>query len=428
MKHIVTEVELENGARGLLIHIPGASVMSYEISFRAGEFLVDENKWEAPHLMEHILLGANEQYPRTRDFQSEFEKNGAYSNASTGTYDITYEAECADFEWDRILQLLLLSISKPLFLADEFLAEFGNVTEELTSRSNNHFRHLCLALRNQYGFKVKTDQERLELMYNVTVNDIVQHYKNTHTTSNLRFVFAGKLTAVRKKKIEKLMSTIALPEGDGRKVIPPEIPKRLNRPLYIVNDTIDNLYFYLDTFTKHALSDKHIDSLSLLNSMLTETYYSRILGAARERGLVYHLSSGVGNFSHAANWWFAAQILPQNISELYDIIVSEIQDVLAGNITSKEMRAAKQYALGKHQRSGQTVSGILSAYSNRYFFDEVIEDHYQVPRRIRAINRDLIVDAAQEMFADNVWGLGVLGVSSKQSLDALRKQLSVLWK
>ena len=96
--------------------------------------------------MEHVLLGANELIPKARDFQAEFEKNGAYSNASTGVYDITYEAECADFEWERILELMLVAITKPLFLRDEFKAEYGNVKDELTARSNNHFRTLSLTV------------------------------------------------------------------------------------------------------------------------------------------------------------------------------------------------------------------------------------------------------------------------------------------
>src|SRR5690348_926081 len=58
MKHTVSEITLKNGSKGLLIHIPDASVMSFELNFRAGEYLVDEKKWETPHLMEHILLGA----------------------------------------------------------------------------------------------------------------------------------------------------------------------------------------------------------------------------------------------------------------------------------------------------------------------------------------------------------------------------------
>ena len=47
--------------------------------------------------------------------------------------------------------LLQIAISKPLFLEEEFEAEFGNIKEELVGRSNNHFRHLSLALREAYG-------------------------------------------------------------------------------------------------------------------------------------------------------------------------------------------------------------------------------------------------------------------------------------
>ena len=146
--------------------------MTFELNFRAGEYLVDENKWEVPHLMEHVLLGANELIPKARDFQAALENTGAYSNATTGVYDITYEAECADFEWDRVLGLLLAAITKPLFLPDEFQAEFGNVAEEMAARSNNHFRRLSLEMREAFGLIAKTDGERLQLMQGVTVNDV----------------------------------------------------------------------------------------------------------------------------------------------------------------------------------------------------------------------------------------------------------------
>src|ERR1039457_403214 len=158
--------------------------MTCDLNFRAGEYLVKTDKWEVPHLMEHMLLGANELIPKARDFQAELEKNGAYSNATTGVYDISYEAECADFEWDRVLGLLLTAITRPLFLDAEFKAEFGNVQEEMTARSNTHFRRLSLEMREQLGLIAKTDTERLQLMGNVTLDDIRAHYQRTHSAAN----------------------------------------------------------------------------------------------------------------------------------------------------------------------------------------------------------------------------------------------------
>jgi predicted Zn-dependent peptidase len=427
MKHTVSEITLKNGSKGLLIHIPDASVMSFELNFRAGEYLVDEKKWEAPHLMEHILLGANEKYPKARLFQAEIEKNGAYSNASTGVYDITYEAECADFEWDRILDLLIVSITKPLFLQDEFEAEFGNVREELAARSNNHFRHLSLALRKEYGFMAKTDQERLKIMDAVTIDDVRAHYKRTHTSRNLRFIVAGNITPKRHEAIVEMMEGIGLPLGTSRLALPDERPKTQPKPLFIRNKSVKNVYFYVDTFMKRRMDEAEGDALGLVNTMLTETLYSKILGTARERGLVYGMSSGFGQTKLASNWWFGAQVSQKNAPALFEIMITELEKVFAGDIDAEDIDAAKAYSLGRFQRSAQTVSGTAAGYSSRYFFDEVIEDYYQVPKRIREITKTSIVDISRGLFLEDIRGMGVLSNCDRALVNELHSQLSGLW-
>ncbi len=428
MKHTVTEITVKNGAKGLLIHIPDAIVMSFEFNFRAGEYLVQEKKWETPHLMEHILLGANERFPKARLFQAEIEKNGAYSNASTGVYDITYEAECADFEWQRILDLLTVAIAKPLFLQDEYEAEFGNVREELAARSNNHFRHLTLALRKEYGFVSKTDQERLKLMDKVTLEDVRVHYKRTHTSRNLRFIIAGNITPGREEAIIGVLEQIGLPLGTGRLALPNERPKSQVKPLHIYNKTVKNIYFYVDSFMNRRMNELETDALGLVNTMLTETLYSKILGTARERGLVYGMSSGYGQTKQVSNWWFGAQVSQKNVHALFDIMVSELEKVFEGQVDTEDIEGAKAYSLGRFQRSAQTVGGVTSGYSGRYFFDGVVDDYYQVPRRIKAITKTSIVDISKALFTDNIWGVGMLGNCDKELVYDLHKRIVRLWE
>lgn len=428
MRHTVHEVSLANGSKGVFINIPDASVMSFEINFRAGEYLLDRYKAETPHIMEHLLLGANEMLPKSRDFQAEFEKNGAYCNASTGTYEITYEAECADFEWDRIADLLIVAISKPLFLEEEFVAETGNIREELVGRSNNHFRHLSLALREAYGLISLTDQERLDLMINVSLEDVWEHYKKTHTAGNMRFMIAGKLPAQRRKNLTESFNKMLMPKGQARFDIPIEVPVKLEEPLYINNETVKNLYFYIDTYILRQLDNQEMDALNLLNIIMTETLYSKILGTARERGLVYHMSSGYGQGRDSSNWWVAAQVSPKNALALFDIILSELQKVLKSKILDEDIKAAKQYALGRFQRSGQTVGGTLAGYSGRYFFDEVIDDYYKIPERIEAVTKASIIAITKELFSKDIWGTGGLGSSGEDFLLALQEKISPLWK
>lgn len=427
MKHTVTEVKLKNGAKGLVIHVPDALVMTYDINFRAGEYLVKPDKWEVPHLMEHVLLGANELIPKARDFHAELEKNGAYSNASTGVYDITYEAECAEFEWLRVLNLMVIAIARPLFLEDEFKAEFGNVQEEMAARSNNHFRRLSLEMRQAIGFIAKTDAERLKLMQNVTVDDVREHHKKTHLTSNMRFVIAGNFTPARTKALISCLESIELPKGEKRFPLPTERPKKLITPLYIKNDTVENLFFYIDTFRCSRLKDDEADALNLLNTYLTETLYSKILGTARERGLLYDMNSGLSQTKDASNWWFGAQVSEKNAKALADIFISELSKVCRADLKQDDIDATKQYALGRFQRSAQTVGGTANGYCSRYFFDGVIEDYYRIPARIKAVSKEEMVKVANMMFDEKVWILGVLGNCGKELVEDLYKQLSVLW-
>lgn len=428
MKHTVSEIILDNGSKGLLVHIPDASVMTFEINFRAGEYLLERKKWETAHLMEHILLGANELYPSARKFVAEMEKNGAYSNASTSVYDITYEAECADFEWDRILGLLVVAITKPLFLETEFKSEFGIVQEELTTRSNNHFRHLALALREKYGMYAMTDQERLQQMTHVTIDDVKNHYLNTHTTDNLRFVIAGNITTERRFNIEKIFSTIDLKTSSGRRALPTEEPKSLDQPLYLELPGVENLYFYIDTFARHWINNADVDALSIANIMLTETSHSRIYGTGREQGLLYHMNSFYTRWQNGTNWWFGAQILPQNSERLFDIITKEIHQLRNGRVSDQDIVAAKQHALGRFQRSAQTVAGTGNGYSIRYFYDDVIEDYYEIPRRIESVKKDRIVTVANSMFKDGVKGFGVLGTCGENFVQEAYKHVDGLWQ
>jgi predicted Zn-dependent peptidase len=284
-----------------------------------------------------------------------------------------------------------------------------------------------LALREQYGFMAKTDEERLVLMDNVTVSDVREHYERTHTTRNLRFIIAGNLTPKRHEAVELALTTITLPLGTTRIELPNERPKIQKGPVYIHDKSVKNLYFYIDSFMLRRLSEPETDALNLVNTMLTETLYSKILGTARERGLVYGMSSGYGQTKLSSNWWFGAQVSQRNARALFDIITDELNNVFRGEIAAEDIEAAKAYALGRFQRSAQTVSGVAGGYSSRYFFDEVIEDYYQVPRHIKATTKAQIVETSQALFADKIWGLGILSNCEESFADELHKQIGPLW-
>jgi predicted Zn-dependent peptidase len=411
LKHKVEHIKLDSGLEGLIIDTPKTGVVVAEVSFRAGEFMLPRDKWETAHLLEHVLLGANKSFPKARDFQAAIEQNGAYSNASTSVYDVTYEVECADFEWRRVLGLLFDAISTPLFLQDEFDTEKSNVREELISRSNNHFRHLNLGLRQAMGMRALTDPERIELLDGVKREDLVEHYKKTHTLPNARFIIAGNFKGHYDEPIALIHSKLKLSSKGTRIPMPTEEPKTPDDPLVARKPSVPNVYLYLDLYAKRVFSEKESHALNLLSTYLTETMYSRIFGTAREKGWVYGMGSGVSHLGSATGWWLGAQVSKTNSQPLLRLIRDECQRLADGVIDKNDFEGAKKHLLGKSMRSGQTSSGIVNSYG-KYYMDDQIEDLNRLPQKLESLKSEDCIKVFQELRNDNIWGLGVLGSTS----------------
>ena len=416
MKHTVTEVKLKNGARGLLIDVPGATVMSFQFQFRAGNrYVKNKEIYEAAHIMEHMAFGANGKFKSEHEYESEFTKNGAYHNAYTSDLSMVYVADCADFEWERIFDLQRVAICSPKFNEAELEAEKGNVRSELTGYLNNHNRVLWPKIQQLLGEDIYTFWQRIQTINTVTLADIKEHYKRTHTAENMRFVIAGKLNG-RKSEIIRQLEEWELDSGERFEVPKNELSS--GKPTIIRRKEASNLTFGLTLMLPREISDEEADAMDALDHILTGTMHSRIYGAARQKGLAYGVFSDTSAGFHDSSWDFGGQVNHDTAGKLFDIIVREIRSVLNGEITEKELEAAKSYALGRHQMGAQTVSQISNFYTNRYFADGIVKDYEKIPDAINATNRELMQATAQSFIAHGTWVLA--GVSSEDKEEIVK--------
>ncbi len=426
MNHTVEEVRLKNGAKGLLINVPGATVMSMQFHFRAGNrYTKAKDIEQVAHIMEHMAFGANARYKSEHEFESEFTKNGAYRNAYTSDLSMVYEADCADFEWDRIMDLQKLAICQPRFNDVELQAERGNVRSELTNYLNDHHRLLWPRVQQLLGEDVLTYRQSLLTIGNVTLADVREHHRRTHTTRNMRFVVAGKLRG-RKAEIKRLIEDFQLPEGE-RFIVPRDELTSAN-PSVIRRKDATNLTFNWSMALPRELSDEELDAMHYLNHILTGTMYSRIFGAARQKGLAYNVSAHVGAGYYDSSWDIIGQVNHETASELFDIITREIRCVLDGKINQGEIEAAKSFALGRYQMGAQTVSQISSFYTGRYFADDFIKNYGSVPDMIKNVSLDRMIDTAREFIDANTWVLAAVSSGERQELVELNDKIATLFE
>ncbi|MDO4979173.1 MAG: pitrilysin family protein [Candidatus Saccharibacteria bacterium] len=423
MKHSVEKVKLKNGAEGLLIDVPNASVMSFKVHFRGGmRYAKSPNLFEIAHVVEHLSFGANSKFRDEQAYEAEFTKNGAYHNAWTSDYSVCYEAECADFEWDRIMQLKQVAITSPKFNDEELASEKRTVKSELTGYMNDYARLLWPRLQKEIGEDVPNLRERIATLQNIEVKDIREHYRHTHTTKNMRFIVTGQVHK-RKREIIDMLESWELKEGSRF-----EIPKdelHSSAPALIRRKDASNLTFGFSFITPRRLSQQEAQTFGALNHILTGTMSSRIFGQARKKGLVYGMGSSVNTSAHYSSWDFDGEVNEDSAEDLFALIAKELKDVLNGNVRDKDLESAKSYALGRYQMGAQTVADISNFYAENYFSADEVDDYDIYPELISKITKEDMIKLAHEFLGSDIHALVAVGSCDKSLVNTIAESLSL---
>lgn len=435
MEHKVEEVKLKCGAKGLLIDVPGAPVFCMELWFRAGNSTVkDYQKYEAAHIMEHMALGANGQHPTKAEVDKYISKYGAYSNAWTGNDYLAYVRECPDFDWERILEQLVVQVTTPKFLEDEFKAEVGNVEEEMKQRSNNQWNEIDHVMDQGFGWMYsETWLQRLELMKSVTNKDVIEHYNRTHGANNVLFFVAGDLRGKRTKIISILGGLEKLPKTEHFRLSPyPEI-KAFAKPVVIKKTDVPNIYMQMQLYAFKNPIKINIDAikLSVLNKVLTDGDHSRIYGKARQRGLVYSLGCGRsasegGNYS----WSIYCQVGREKIDSLIDLIIEEIKDVKKNGLTKNEVEEAVVAMKGSLRMGNQTAGKVMSWTAGWYTSheEERVYNFDDVDRWYDEVTPESIQELFLNLIKTKKWGAGFLGNVTETQAKKWNKKLAEIFE
>lgn len=420
MKHTVREVTLENGAKGLVVHVPGVDVVRMHVEFRAGFDLGDWQKFELPHVMEHMMF-TNKTYPKPRQFSRAVERNGAYHNASTTTSSLVYQYECAEFETERIAELAGIQISEPTFPATELKNELGNVVEELNDEISNpgatSWSNLGSAVTGEPGLK-----KRIEQLDNITVEDLKSWFSKTHLTGNMRFILAGD-TDFDNKILKHL--NVGLP-GNERLDVPKVENKSLDAPLVEPRDDVPQIYYSCASWLDGEVSYRDLVAARIVASVLSDGFSSTLLGEARERGLVYGLGMGIMDGYHDTTWRFGGTVSPEHAEDLFSLAVEEIKKAQKGDITQEQFTTTKKLLRGDRARSFQKVSNLVSYYMHYLKHDEH-EDFDEFYRLLDEIELDEAVTSFNRLFAQKAKGLSLVGNVDEKSAKKYQSILAPLW-
>lgn len=427
LKHTVEEIVLKNGARGVIVSVPNATVVSYQINFRAGnQYAASLDKQQVAHIMEHMVFGATKSIDSAEEFSRQFTKNGGYYNAMTYQKDMVYYSEAAYMEWGRVLDLQMMAICEPKFTEEILKTEKRNVREELTGYGNNYPRKLWMRLNKSMGGLLLTDEEKIDTIDNVELQDVIDHHTHTHTTDNMRFCFVGDFANNKQEIINKL-EALPLPRGEELPGVPVKYHsaavQKISRTDASTNDV--SLHIMLN----RAFTIPEMIAMGRLNRILTGSFHSRILGAARKRGLSYGIHATADtSVDGATRWAIDGKVTDENAAELYKLVTQQLKEVARGNVTEQELDDVKQYAIGDYQFKCQTVGQLSDWYASDYFEDGTIDRVDDLPKYIQFVSIESMATLANEFLVNGEWALGVAGTMSDAKVDELNKHVSSVFK
>lgn len=415
LKHTVEEIRLKNGAKGLFIYVPGTTSVHYDVSFRAGnDYARDPSISQVAHIMEHMSFGANEKYANAEAFSQEFSRNGANSNAFTSHTTLNYTANCGIMEWERILKLQELAITKSTYTQEALDSEKGNVREEIIGYANDYGRVLWQTIMRQSGLKRWYDPDELQTIDAVMLDDIKEHFARTHTTRNMKFVFAGDLEAYRDTLIAQL-DEWGLPEGE-------ELPLSVDNPhssglVHIKRAELPNLTFNFQLIIKRTLNRRELRAMNVLCHILTDTMHSRIWGKARTRGICYGMGSWIdSNVSGMSDFGLGGQVSFENAAELFELIIRELDIISREGVTKEELDQAKEFRLGAMQMGTETVRSLAAWYLDIYYDYGTIDYVDNMPALIKGTTLEEIKALANEFLSSDTWTFGAIGNIEKEDL------------
>ncbi len=429
LQHTVEEIVLKSGAKGLLIATPGSTSVRYSIQFRAGnEYVADEKISQTAHIMEHMAFGQNAEFDSMEEFSRDFSKNGAFHNAFTSSVDMIYTASAALMEWERILRLQLLAITKPVFTEASLKAEKGNVREEIVGYANNHGRLLWQEMANRAGIHRWLDTRELETIDAVTLDDIINHHKKTHTAENMRFVIVGDLGNER-EKITALLEG-AFTERGVRLPLPADVAKG-EMLVPIVRKDLPSVTFSIIFFLNRTLTREELRAANVLTHIITDTFHSRIWGEARTRGICYGMGSWVSSEpTQLTEFGLGGQVSRENTAELFSLIAEKLVEIGREGITEAELAAAKEYRMGGMQMGTETTGSLANWYATLYYDLGVIDHVSTMPDIIQGTTVEHITTLASELLRSDAWSFGAIGDINKPELqqhyDAFKQTIHTL--
>jgi predicted Zn-dependent peptidase len=413
MQHSIHIQLLDNGQKILFIDCPGSTTYYFNTICFAGYNYAERDKYELPHLLEHLAFEGSKKYPKSGQLAYELEKLGGWSNAYTSEQDIRYFLVGSMHDYHKITELALEQYVHPLF-RQKNIDEQKNVVEREFKRNidDDGERVRALAYERMFPDKPAFAKKRIATLKNITKPHIEAYYKRTHTQANTTFVISGALDTSKRKIITQLINQniAALPMGKKLSSLHSFDSNSFGTVKLLPSKLKGQLYFGLSFCKLNYETDlNYRAACSVASAIYNRGSSSRIFLKSREAGLAYTVTSGIFNGKDYSELYVIEKTDPHLATKLFKLCIDELYDIKNGNFTKEELERAKGYMAGEFDTEYETSRDLANWYGPIFADGEKLYSPQDFGQAIRNVSKQDVINALDKFIKEDNYLLSLVG-------------------
>ena len=369
----------------------------------------------ASHFLEHLLFKGTP--TRTaKDIADAFDAVGGDINAFTGKEYTCYYARVLDDDLPMAFEVLSDMVTNSLIDPHEFESERKVILEEIAMHEDAPDE-----LVHDLFYRSLWDDHPLgrpvlgfnETIGSVTRDRVERYWRERYGPVNLVVAAAGNIE--HDSLVRRIESTFPA-VGSSRTLRTGEAP-RASYGANVHRRSTEQAHIVVGC---EGLSRTHDDryALAVLDTVLGGGMSSRLFQEVREkRGLAYSVYSYRAMFADTGAIAIYAGTTPQNARTVIDIIVSELQSVVADGITEAELARAKGHLKGSLVLASEDPGARMNSIGKQQLTTGEILSVDESIRRFDAVQMDDVRRVARELLGRGSLQITVVGPFEEGTFD-----------
>ena len=384
----------ENGLRVIVKEIEYVQSVTMGVMVGIGSAYETASENGISHFIEHVNFKGTRKRSAF-DISDEIDSIGAQINAFTAKDVTCYYVKCIEEHVEKSFEILSDIFLNSTYPKEELEKERTVIIEEINMTEDTPddlcIDRLATAFFGNSGYGA-TILGPIENAMRFSQDDILAYKKKYYVPENTVISFAGKIKFERViELVDRYFATFK-----GGKLLLPTITAE-----YLTNNT------WLDKPIEQAhigialpsieITSKERAARLCISSVLGGGMSSRLFQSVREkRGLAYSVYSFMSSYKQTGVLYVYAGVNPKTVTNAYDCLIEEIENLGNNGMTLKELNRAKEQIKGSTALSSESTSSLMMSYGKRLLISNEIFDVEKELAKLSALTLEEVNCIAKE--------------------------------